>query len=573
MLTKFNFFIKHKRKLVILTIIAIVLLLAFWGYEKSKSLHASTSTIQQTAVVRKGNISVSLTGSGIINSATSTTISSEVTSTVNKINYNVGDYVYKDYVLMELDKSNIYSSIDAQQKTINKTLKSISEVKEQISNLNIKNTKTGYVKNLQLNEGSYIGKGSTMYEVYDDSTYKIESSFYYVSSNEIKEGDSVDLFLLDSFNKLTGTVTHVQDYKTLVSGGRQTYTVEISVNNPGYNIEGLACSVTVYTASGSLKAIETGHFEIGNKYSLSSPVSGTVEKVNIKNGDYISINQLVATLENSDLYDQLETYEETLTNNYSTLSELKESLNLYDIKATCNGVITNISVEPNSSVKSGTSLASLIDTRNIEFDIEVDELDISKIKVGQTVNVSLDAITESSANPFIGTVKNISIEGTSSNGVTSFPVTISLEGDDNILIGMNANAEIVIESKENILILPVEAIVAIRNKKYVRINNPSSNEGAQSSSGLNDKNNEITENMKEVTVGIYNEDYIEIISGLSEGDTVILPTVVSSGTTSTQNNNQQIMMNNGMMPNMNGGGQFNGGNGGSGMRGSQFQNR
>ena len=67
----------------------------------------------------------------------------------------------------------------------------------------------------------------------------------------------------------------------------------------------------------------------------------------------------------------------------------------------------------------------------MEFDVLVDELDIAKVKVGQKVNVTVDALQQTSTIPLKGVVKVIAVKGTSTNGVTTYPITVSINGAGN----------------------------------------------------------------------------------------------------------------------------------------------
>ena len=212
-------------------------------------------------------------------------------------------------------------------------------------------------------------------------------------------------------------------------------------------------------------------------------------------------------LENDDLDTSISDTKSSLNDAYEDLNSEKNNLDFYTITAPIDGIITKMNIAEGDFARSETDLLTIVNNENIEFDIEVDELDINNIKLGQEVKVTIDAITETSKNPLIGTVSNISIEGNSMNSVTSYPVTVSLSGDDKIKMGMNCSAEIIIESKENVLCVPVEAVEVRRGKYYVTLSD----------------NTE-----KEVEVGLYDEDNIEIVSGLNKGDEILLPETVKS---------------------------------------------
>jgi HlyD family secretion protein len=168
-------------------------------------------------------------------------------------------------------------------------------------------------------------------------------------------------------------------------------------------------------------------------------------------------------------------------------------------------------------------LGSVANYDSMEFSIDVDELDISKIQVGQAANVTIDALEETETNPLKGVVTKIAVEGTSSDGVSTYPVTIQLDKNDSLKGSMNANAEIVVSEKTDVLYVPVDAVQKKNGVSYVLV--VTGVDGKPGVSGNTEK--------REVTTGISTEDYIEIVSGLSEGEQVIV--------TSTTTTNNQMM--------------------------------
>jgi HlyD family secretion protein len=101
----------------------------------------------------------------------------------------------------------------------------------------------------------------------------------------------------------------------------------------------------------------------------------------------------------------------------------------------------------------------------------VDELDISKIKIGQTVLVTINAIP---GKTFNGAIESISTVGTTSNNVTTYPVTISLNDKTGVMSGMNANVTIQVESKKGVVAVPIEALVERNGRTFVMVPSGSS---------------------------------------------------------------------------------------------------
>ena len=541
MLIKSNFFLRHA-KLLWIMLVTIVLFSIFFMFVfyRSKPVTLAVSE-NKFATVRKGDITVSISGSGTIESASTKNIVAEVSANVKDVYVEVGDKVSKGDVLFELDSSDLETQIRNKQRSVSNLSKTVSEYKEDVNNLKIYASTNGYVTNLKYDKGDTVSKNSVLFEVVDSSTYKLETQIYYNANNPVTVGDSVRMMFVETFVYIDGVVSKVSDIKEQSALGGQLQTVEIKVVNPGYTLEGVKVSnISIKTQQGlTATGVGVAEFVTNEAKSFKSSSSGTIKEIYISEGCYIEENELIIVLENDDLYDNLSDARLSLSDANTELSDIKSDYSFYTITSPIDGVITSLSVSEGDYVRSETTLAKVVNNYDIKFDIEVDELDILDLEVGQEAKVTIDAIEETTFKPIVGKISEIALEGTTMSDVTSYPVTISLEGNDSIRMGMNCSAEIVIKSANDVLIVPVEAIDSKRNKYYVTLENGET---------------------KEVKVGIYNEDYIEIISGLSEGDKVKLPQTVST-TKNTENRNMNQM---GGFP---GGGMPNGGGmpGGNGM--------
>ncbi len=516
MLIKNNFFLRHAKLLWILlgVVIVVAVLFSIFGFSRNKKVTFAQMN-NNIAIVQKGDISVSISGSGTIESASAKNIASEVSAKVKSVNVSVGDKVSKGDVLFELDSSDLETQIRNKQRSVTNLSKTVSSYKEDVNNLNVHATQAGYVSNLKYSKGDTVNKNSVLFEITDSSTYKVEVKVYYNEKNPVSIGDSVKLMFSETFTYIDGVVTNVSDIKEQSTLGGQLQTVEIEVENPGYTLEGVEVSnISIKTVQGlTVTSATTGTFVANEPKSFKSPSSGTIKEMYINNGSYISDNQLIIVLENDDLYDDLSDAKLSLSDALTELNDIKSDSSFYTITSPIDGIVTSVNISEGDYVRSESTIAKVVNNYDIEFEIDVDELDILDLEVGQKAKVTIDAIEETAVTPLEGTVSEIALEGTTMSSVTSYPVTISLTGNDDIKMGMNCSAEIIVESAEDVLMVPVEAITSRKGKYYVTL-----------------ENNET----KEVEVGIYNEDYIEIVSGLTEGEKVILPTTVSGNTKNTE---------------------------------------
>ncbi|MGG3470739.1 efflux RND transporter periplasmic adaptor subunit [Neobacillus pocheonensis] len=204
------------------------------------------------------------------------------------------------------------------------------------------------------------------------------------------------------------------------------------------------------------------------------------------------------------------------------------------ITAPADGIVTTFAVTAGERVTSGQVVAHLTNYKDLQTVVQIDELDIPKIKTGQIVSLKVNAFSDQT---YTGKVTTVSEEGTSTNGVSTFDVTIHIDKPDNLKVGMSTEASILTASKENALYVPLDAIYTSNNQKYVII---SSSDSTDQSTGSEQKN---------VKTGLANEDYVEITEGVVAGETVQLPQLATGSST---NNSQRMMQGGGFGSGMGG---------------------
>ena len=138
--------------------------------------------------------------------------------------------------------------------------------------------------------------------------------------------------------------------------------------------------------------------------------------------------------------------------------------------------------------------------------MNIDELDISKVKVGQEVTVTADAVQ---GQTFKGKVTKINMAGTTTNGVTTYPIEVQIEDTEGLLPGMNVSTEIIVNQVEDVVAIPVGAVV--RGDKVLVKTGNTSTEDPTVPAGYEYVN---------VETGVSNDQYVEIKSGINEGDEI-----------------------------------------------------
>ncbi|MBT2726193.1 HlyD family efflux transporter periplasmic adaptor subunit [Bacillus sp. ISL-75] len=235
--------------------------------------------------------------------------------------------------------------------------------------------------------------------------------------------------------------------------------------------------------------------------------------------------------------------DEVLVSAGDTVSEGDELITFTDdsdpITAPADGKITTISVTDGKRVTNGQVIAHLTDYENLQTVVQVDELDITKIKKKQTVSITVSAYPDTT---FTGKVTDIAAEGTSANGTSTFDVTIHIDQPKNLKVGMSTEASILTESKENALYVPVDGVYTNNNEKYVVVTSTSTDASSASS----------TSQQKTVKTGISTDDYVELTEGVTAGEMIQLPALATSSSSTNQSGRMQGGM--GGMGAMTGGG-------------------
>ena len=194
----------------------------------------------------------------------------------------------------------------------------------------------------------------------------------------------------------------------------------------------------------------------------------------------------------------------------------KELLEGDTIYSPMKGTILQIDVSEEEVVDRTTTLMTVADLDKMKAVIAVDELDITKVKLGQIANITCDAFI---GEKFTGKVSKVSLEGVNQNGVTTYDLTIEIDDRKQLMSGMNVDVEIIFESRENVLTVPIEALHKINGEYMVTTKDESGNKTDV-----------------KVELGLVTDDAVEIANGLSAGDTIIYSKVQS------QNSNFGMMM-------------------------------
>ncbi|MDW2798823.1 efflux RND transporter periplasmic adaptor subunit [Clostridium boliviensis] len=513
-----------KKILIILLLILIVFACIFFAFsfKKSKEANAKAQKIK-TAVVTKRDISSKLSSSGTISPKDTYDITSLAEGEVVEANFEEGDEVEKDQVLYRIDSSSAESqltsannSLERSQESYQVALDNYNDALKDYSGNTYKSTETGYISTLSIKEGDKVNDKSELASITDDSIMKIKLPFLSGEAAQIAAGSTAVLTLVDSGEQVNGSVISVGNMDVTLTGGRIVRYVTIEVPNPGGLTKETSATGSVGEFACSMEAIFEPKLETTMKADLSSGVQ--VGTVLVHEGDYVTKGTPVFTMENKSAAALIRTYKDALDKAQSSLESAKSSLentqetyDNYTITAPISGKVITKSIKVGDKITKSTSgsttLATIYDMSNYTFEMSVDELDVKSVAVGQKVTITADAV---SGKSFSGTVTNVSLKSTTTDGVTNYPVTITLnDGMDELLPGMNVDGVIVLNEASGVLTIPADALLR-GNYVYVKDDTVKEAKG-NIPAGFKEA---------EVETGLINDDYVEITSGLEENQEV-----------------------------------------------------
>ena len=479
---------------------------------------AASATSYTTAEVTRMDVSSSITGSGTLEAADSYSVTTLIEGSILTADFEEGDEVEEGTILYTIDSSDASNSLEQAEISLNQAQRSYNNQLESQEDLIITSPVSGQVYSIDVEVGDEVAAGETVATIRDSQTMSLEVSFPADAAASFYVGQSATVTLDSTFETLTGTISEISGTDTVLTGNVIVRTVTIDVSNPG----GLSTEQTASAAVGTATSTASGTFTYKEEETVTAEVSGEVSSIRVSEGDQVSSGQTLIVLTSDDLDDSLQSASESLRNAEISLENQYENLDDYTITSPIKGTIVDKNYNAGETTEANQVLCTIYDLSYLTMTLSVDELDIASIEVGQSVSIVADAVEDTT---YTGTVTKVSVAGTSSGSATTYPVTIRIDETDGLLPGMSVDATIELASAEDVLAIPSAALNR-GDTVLVTADSPSAANGTLVESTTEDGEDYYS---VEVTTGVSGDDYIEIVSGLQEGDTVVyIPTSSSS---------------------------------------------
>jgi HlyD family secretion protein len=433
---------------------------------------SNQQTTYQTATVTRGSITQSVSSSGSVRAMQSAQVDWQTSGQVSKVEVQVGQQVQAGQELETLDPTSVSPSVlNAQQTLVD-------------AENNLKSLQTSSLTTTQAQQT--LANAQANYKTAQDALSALQVPTN--ANNTTIKQDQADLLLaqeqLQKMESKYGTLTRLQPTnKTKANKVLRLATAQTSVDN---------AQKTLDWAQGNPSANDIAVAQANLAVAQSQLNDAQQAYDQVKNG--VTPDSLAAA--------------------QAAVDAAQATINEIRLTAPISGTVTSVANLPGDLVSAGTSGVE-IDNLSTQFvDVVVSEIDINKIKVGQAVQLSFDAIPNKT---YSGKVTTVGTVGTSSQGVVNFPVTVQLtDADAQVKPGMSAAVNIDVATDKNVLLVPNQAVRSLGNQHTVTVLYQGQLIPVQ------------------VTVGISNDTTTEVTGGqLKEGDTIVLnPSATSSGSSS-----------------------------------------
>ena len=557
------------KTILLLIVVAGAGLFGFRAYIQSQAASSDSDTEYTRTAVARGAMEETVYGTGTTSARSQPNILAEADGTLTDLRVSVGDTVQEGDILAVLTNDELDDEITDLEFTLWDLDDTILDTRAGSAVTSIEAPAAGRVMAIYAEAGddalAVFRREGALAILSTDGRMKVELTDVPIDSG-IALGD--ELTVRGWGYEITGTVTDLT---------RQGTCVTVTVLDDTLP---MGDEVTVLKEDGT--QVGTGTLEVNKPMAVSS-YGGTIRSVTVEVGDEVSRRQTLFRLEDSPLslnIEDLRLQRETAAQNLEDAKEQRENL---IIVAPCDGTVATLDDSEGDEITSGTLIGSILEGEDMNLTIAVDELDVVEVEIGQKVAITVDALGDVEMEGEVYKIAPVGTNsgGVTTYDVE---LTFDAAGTG-VRSGMNATGEITVASKEDTLYVPVEALMTIGDDTYVMVDNSSampvltagmgmpdrtpedgaaatgdaaSQDGAASAgsdapqggagargmdaqqeqgssflgnlvsglrswlyAGVESDDQQVSGSLVKVEVGMQNDDYAEILSGLSEGDVVL----------------------------------------------------
>lgn len=511
---------KRRRRIIRTSIIAVVILAVVGAIavpmmrRNVARKYATSRTEVKSYAATIGTVSTTVSGTGVISDVDTEKVTVPSGIEIDEVKVSAGDTVEEGDILATVKTPSILSAISAAQKELDDLDDKITAAEHDYVNMYISTGVAGRVKRLIAEPGDTVIDCMTK-----NGAIAVMSIDGYMAVDI-----ETDMLEADEYVTLK---TDGHSYKACVASvSKGIAKILVTDNGPKYDAE-----AEIIKSSG--ESVGTSRLYINSPLSLTG-YAGTISRLCTEENAFLYAGSAVYVLKDNNT---TAAYDSLIQSRRDKEEEMKDLMKIMGDNAICApyaGTISSVdyvesdskSSTPTVSMMSSSSAASsgsktklvtMSPNKQVSVTIPVDESNILSLKVGQQADITVSSMNDET---FTGEVTEINKVADSAAGVTQYSAVITFDKTPKMLQGMSATADISIDGVENAVIIPVDALhqTSTTHFVYTEYDAETKEYGGR----------------RDVVSGVSNSNYVEIISGLEEGETVYY--------VEKQNNNFMFMM-------------------------------
>jgi HlyD family secretion protein len=493
---------------VITVIILAIVGLGYWGVKAMVS-EGETELVMATKPVTMGDIEVVVWGWGTLTAKEERDVVTSAEGVVKEVFFQAGDAVTKGQVLATIDPGTLSITIRSLEIEVEgKRLElarqfgvSPDEVEhvDPSSALILRSPVSGTISGLALDAGSTAS--GEVCKVVDDRRLVIKMQVPEFVYNAVQVGTPV-MFTPKRFDgRVPGAVTRV-DSIPVKADQAYLYDIWVEIGNPGLLKVGDEGTVA-FDAPGIEYQPSAKIASFGGQESVTTAVSGRVKTVFVREGQTVNEGDPILELEAGQALFQAMTLQLEFKQKLAELEDKKAMLSNLSVICPMEGVAFEQNITVGQSVTKGTRVTRVANFQEMNLMLRVDEIDVPKVQEGQQAQVMVWG--REGQQEVAAVVSKIGASGDLRDGYSSFNITLSVQNPGFLRPGMGGEARIFVSKKEGVLLCPVEALYKEEEGWFVDV-----------------KTGENERTPVPVEVGAMNDMFAEIMSGLTEGQEVVV---------------------------------------------------
>lgn len=584
MLKIFASMLKHK--FIAVLVVAALAVGGYFGYQAISG--DKEAVLYALAAVERGTIIVSVSGSGQVSASDQADIKSEIKSEVLAVYVEKGEEIKTGKLIAVLDDDDYQKAVSNAEISLETAQADLEELLSPVDELELFQAENALVKaydsKIKAEEGIDNGLKdafSSVTNIFFDLPTIVTTAENVLYGNDIAKSsamisdyDSNETVYINSFSPIDRPNSEIfirtseNDYRA----ARIKYDQNLKdYKNTDYDADSQAIEDLLNETAETVKAtaqvlkseINLLDFVVDYLVSHNRPVySGitayraTLQSYYSKTNSYLqtlysvqnslksdrqtlvdaelSVKEKKLSLDNlQESPDELaiKTKKLAVQQKEDALAAAKQDLANCYVAAPFGGVVTEVNVKKGDSVSAGTAVASIITQQKIA-EITFNEIDAANIKVGQKATLTFDALPEVSIS---GKVIDVDAIGTVAQGVVSYGVKIAFDTDvEQVKPGMSITADIIIEAKQDVLVLPNSAIKSQGTSYYVELAEVPEETREQLLASVSGVALPVLPKSQSIETGLASDFFTEIVDGLQEGDVVVSSTINSEASQTTQ---------------------------------------